>query len=211
VTEGLDEAPRGARQPGACADQGTPARAITGLMVTWHLRLELPATALAEALLQEAGVDRSLAGRQLDALLGGGGRQCHQVAMATGPGAGLDAMDFRGAEQHGPVAPVTFLATACAGGGLASAFGLVAGGIRRRGLAGGLGGLGHPSWQGLALLLELRELALALSHLALELRDVLSLALHGVLNGWWCELPLEWAKGKRPQDGVGMRVRGRRL
>jgi hypothetical protein len=34
------------------------------------------------------------------------------------------------------------------------------------------------------LLLELRELALALSHLALERRDVLRLALHGVLNGW---------------------------
>ena len=74
-----------------------------------------------------------------------------------------------------------------------------------------MGGLGHPSLQGFDLLLELRDLALALSHLALELRDVLRLALKVVLNGWWCELPLELAKGKRPQDGVGMRVRGRRL
>ena len=74
-----------------------------------------------------------------------------------------------------------------------------------------MGGLGHPSLQGFDLLLELRDLALVLHHLALELRDVLMLALDVVLNGWWCELPLELAKGKRPQDGVGMRVRGRRL
>jgi hypothetical protein len=40
---------------------------------------------------------------------------------------------------------------------------------------------------------------------------VLMLVLDVVLHGWWCDLPLEWAKGKRPQDGVGMRVRGRRL
>jgi hypothetical protein len=65
--------------------------------------------------------------------------------------------------------------------------------------------------QGVDVLLELRDRALELSHLALELRDVLMLALDGVLNGWWCELPLELAKGKRPQDGVGMRGRGRRL
>jgi hypothetical protein len=61
------------------------------------------------------------------------------------------------------------------------------------------------------VLLELRDRALELPHRALELRDVLMLALHVVLNGWWCDLPLEWAKGKRPQDGGGMRVRGRRL
>jgi hypothetical protein len=65
--------------------------------------------------------------------------------------------------------------------------------------------------QGVALVLELLDLALELPHLALELRDVLMLALNGVLHGWWCEIPLEWAKGKRPQEGVGMRVRGRRL
>ena len=74
-----------------------------------------------------------------------------------------------------------------------------------------MGGLGHPSLQGLDLLLELLDLALELPHLALERRDVLMLALDVVLNGWWCELPLELAKGKRPQDGVGMSLRARRL
>ena len=74
-----------------------------------------------------------------------------------------------------------------------------------------MGGLSYPSLQGLDLLLELLDLALALSHLALELRDVLMLALDVVLNGWWCELPLELVKGKRPPEGVDMRVRGRRL
>jgi hypothetical protein len=161
--------------------------------------------------LQDAMVDLHLAGRHLDDLMGGGGRQCNQGAMATGLGAGLDAMDFWGAEQRGPVAPVTFWATACAGGGVAAVCGLGAGCIRRRGLAGGLGGLGHPSLQGFDLLRERRDLALELPHLALELRDVLMLVLDVVLHGWWCDLPLEWAKGKRPQDGVGMRVRGRRL
>jgi hypothetical protein len=65
--------------------------------------------------------------------------------------------------------------------------------------------------QGFDLVLELLDLALELHHLTLELRDVLMLTLDVVLNSWWCELPLESAKGKRPQDGVGMRVRGRRL
>jgi len=61
------------------------------------------------------------------------------------------------------------------------------------------------------LVLELLDLALELPHLALELCDVLMLARDVVLNGWWGELPLELAKGKRPQEGVGIRVRGRRL
>ena len=61
-----------------------------------------------------------------------------------------------------------------------------------------MGSLGHPSLQGIDLVLELLDLALELHHLALELRDVLMLALDVSLNGWWGELPLELATGKRP-------------
>jgi len=61
-----------------------------------------------------------------------------------------------------------------------------------------LGSLGHPSLQGIDLLLELLDLALELHHLALELRDVLMLARDVILNGWWGDLPLELAKGERP-------------
>jgi hypothetical protein len=65
--------------------------------------------------------------------------------------------------------------------------------------------------QGFDLVLELRYLALTLPHLALGLRDMLMLALQVVLNGWWCDLPFELAQGKRPQEGVVLRVKGRRL
>jgi len=112
---------------GEFADQGTQARAIPGLMVTGHLCFELPATSLAEALVKDEVVDLHLDGRQLDDLMGVVGRQGNQVALATGTGARLDEMDFRGAEQRGPVATVIFLATAFAGGGFALAFGLVEG------------------------------------------------------------------------------------
>jgi hypothetical protein len=122
-----DEAPRGALPAGAFAAPGTQARAITGLRVTGPLRFALPAPSLAEALVQEAVVALQLDGRHRADLLGVVGRQGHQVALATGPGAGLAEMDCRGAEHRGPVATVTLLATAFAGRGLASALGLVAG------------------------------------------------------------------------------------
>jgi hypothetical protein len=128
--------------------------------------------------------------------------------MATGTGARRNEMDFSGAEQGGPVAPMALLPAAFAGGCFALALRFVEGRIRRRRLAGGLRGLGQLSLQGLDLLLELLDLALQLRHLALELSDLMILALEGVLNGWWGEFPLELAKGKRPQDRVGMGLRG---
>jgi hypothetical protein len=83
---------------------------------------------------------------------------------------------------------MAFLPAAFADGGFALAFGLVEGCIRRRGFTGGLRGLGQPFLQGLDLFLKLFDLAL-------ELSDLLILALEIVLNGWWSELPREWGKG----------------
>jgi hypothetical protein len=210
VTADLAEAPRGARPAGACAAPGPQGRALTGWLVPGPRRCARPAPARAAALVQAAVVDRHRAGRPRDAWMGGGGRQGHHVALAPGPGAGLDARACRGVAPRGPVAPVLFLATACAGGGCASALGCGEGGSRRRGLAGGVGRLGPPAWQGCDWGLALLELARARHQLARELREVLRLALAGVWNGWGCELPREVATGKRPQEGGGMRVRGRR-
>ena len=62
----------------------------------------------------------------------------------------------------------------------------------------------HPPLQRLDVFVELIDLGL-------ELRDLLGLALDGVLDGRRGELPCQLVKGKGPQDGVGMRVRRRRL
>jgi len=67
--------------------------------------------------------------------------------------------------------------------------------IRRRGLTGGLRGLGPLFLQGLDVLLQLLDLALTLYHLTLELSDLLMLALEVVLHGWWSEFPCKLGKG----------------
>jgi hypothetical protein len=164
-------------------------------MVTWHLCFELPATSLAVALLEDEMMNVHLDRRQLDDLMSVVGRQGNQGAMATGTGAGLDEMDLRGTQEGWPSAAMAFLPAACAAGGFALAFGLVEGCIRRRGLPGGLRGLGQLCLQGLDVLLKLLDLALALDHLTLELSDLLMLALEVVLHGWWSEFPFKLGKG----------------
>ena len=83
---------------GEFRDQGTEAGSITGLMGTWHLCFELPATSLAVALLEDAMVNVHLDRRQLDDVMSVVGRQGNQVAMATGTGAGFDEMDLGGTQ-----------------------------------------------------------------------------------------------------------------
>jgi hypothetical protein len=195
VTDVLYQSPRGAMHAGEFSAQGTEARPITGLMVAWPLRFELPATALAVARLEDEMVHVHLDGWHLDDLMGVVGRQGNQVAMATGTGAGFNEMDLGGTQEGWPSATMAFLPAASAAGGFALAFGLVAGCIRRRGLAGGLRGLGQPFLQGLDVVLKLLDLALELSHLGLKLSPLLILALEVVLNGRWGELPLQLGKG----------------
>ena len=96
VTEGLDQSPRGAMQTGKFTAQGAQARAITGLLLAWHLRCELSPTALALALLKDAMVDCHLDRRQLDHLMRVVGAQRDHVVMAPGTGAGLKEMDLGG-------------------------------------------------------------------------------------------------------------------
>jgi hypothetical protein len=83
---------------GEFSDQSTEAGSITGLMLARHLRFELPATSLAVALLEDEMVHVHLDGRQLDDLMGVGGCQRNQVAMATGTGAGFNEMDLGGTQ-----------------------------------------------------------------------------------------------------------------
>jgi len=175
--------------------QGTEAGSITGLMGTWHLCFELPATSLAVALLEDAMVNVHLDRRQLDDVMSVVGRQGNQVAMATGTGAGFDEMDLGGTQEGWPSAAMAFLPAVGAAGGFALAFGLVEGCSRRRGLTGGLRGLGPLFLQGLDVLLQLLDLALTLYHLTLELSDLLMLALEVVLHGWWSEFPCKLGKG----------------
>jgi len=127
VTEILDESPRGAMHAGEFRAQGTEAGSITGLMGTWHLCFELPATSLAVALLEDAMVNVHLDRRQLDDVMSVVGRQGNHVAMATGTGAGLDEMDLGGTQEGWPSAAMAFLPAVCAAGGFALAFGLVEG------------------------------------------------------------------------------------
>jgi hypothetical protein len=61
-----------------------------------------------------------------------------------------------------------------------------------------------PPLPGLALGLELRERCL-------ELGARLGLGGEVILPRWRGERPREWATGKRPQEGGGMRMRARRL
>src|SRR5262245_49199267 len=203
VTEVLDQSPRGAMHAGEFSDQGTEAGLITGLIVTWHLRFELASTSLALALLQDEVVDLHRDGRQLDDLMGVVGRQGDQVAMATGTGAGLNEMDLGGGKQGGPFATMALLSTPFPCGGFPLPLGLAKRRIRRRRLARGLRRFVDPPLQGLDLFLELLDLCL-------ELGDLLVLGREVILHRRRGDLPLELAKGKRPQDGVDMSLRARR-
>ena len=69
-------------------------------------------------------------------------------------------------------------------------------------------GLGHPSLQGLDLVLKLLDLALELRHLCLELSDLPMLVFDVVLHGRRGGLPLKLGKGQCPQGRVVMRLRG---
>jgi hypothetical protein len=89
----LDETPRGALDAGEGSAPGTQARAIAGLLVAWHLRFALSSASWALPLLEEEMVDSELDGRHLNDLMGVVGRQCDQVALATGTGTGRDEMD----------------------------------------------------------------------------------------------------------------------
>jgi hypothetical protein len=60
-------------------------------------------------------------------------------------------------------------------------------------LAGGLRRFLHPALQGV--------------HLFLEMFDLLMQALDVILDGRRGQLPVHWAKGKRPQNRVGRRLR----
>jgi len=208
VTASLEEAPRGARPAGACRDQGSEAGARTGLLVTWHRCFELPATSLAVALLEDAMVQGHRARRPLEDLRRGGGRQGNQGALAPGPGAGLAEMALGGTQYGWPAAAMAFLPAVGAAGGVAWACGLVEGGLRRRGLPGGLRGLGQRFLQGLHVVLKLLERALALYHRTLELRHLLRRALEVVLHGWWRAFPGKVGTGEGPQERVVPRWRG---
>ena len=131
--------------------------------------------------------------------------------MATGTGARLNEMDLGGAKQGGTFATMALLSTPFAGGCFPLPLGLVKRRIRRRRFARGLRRFVDPPLQGLDLFLELLDLCLALSELCLALGDLLVLGRDVILNRRWGEFPLELAKGKRPQDGIGMRMRERRL
>src|SRR5215813_1324763 len=108
---------------GECADQGAQARAIAGLMFTWHLGFEVSATSLALALLEHEVVDVHLDRWQCNHLMSVVRGQGYQLATATG--AGLNEMDLGGAEQLGPVATMALLPAAFACGFFALAFGFV--------------------------------------------------------------------------------------
>ena len=79
---------------GEFTDQGAQARAIAGLMFTWHLRFEVSATSLALPLLEHEMVDVDLDRWQFNHLVGVIRAQRYQGAMATGTGAGLNEMDL---------------------------------------------------------------------------------------------------------------------
>ena len=117
---------------GEFRDQSAQARAITRPMLAWHRRFEPSSAALTLALLQDEVVDLHRQGWQLDDLMGVVGPQRDQVAIATGTGAGLDEMDFGGAEQGGAFALMALLPTAFATGRSPLALGSVEGRIRRR-------------------------------------------------------------------------------
>src|ERR1043165_5329715 len=110
---------------GECADQGTQARAIAGLMFTWHLGFEVSATALALALLEHEVVDVHLDRWQFNHLMSVVRGQGYELAIAKAAGAGLNKMDLGGAEQLGPVAAMALLPAAFACGFFALAFGFV--------------------------------------------------------------------------------------
>src|SRR5215470_16050448 len=110
---------------GEFADQGAQARAIAGLMCTWHPGFEVSATSLALALLEHEVVDVHLDRGQFKHLMSVVRGQGYQLAMTTGTGAGLNEMDLGGAEQLGPVAAMALLPAAFACGFFALAFGFV--------------------------------------------------------------------------------------
>src|SRR5262249_57814062 len=97
---------------GECADQGAQARAIAGLMFTWHLGFEGSATSLALALLEHEVLDVHLDRWQFNHLMGVVQGQGYQLAIATGTGAGLNEIDVGEAEQLAPVAALALLPAA---------------------------------------------------------------------------------------------------
>ena len=114
-------------------------------------------------------------------------------SLATGTRGGCEQVDLGWGQHGGPRALGARAPSAFASGLAPLALGVFERRIRRRGLAGSLGGFPHLPLEGIARVLESA--------------DMLWKASAMLLDRWRGDGPLHVGKGQGPQEGVGVGVR----